>query len=152
MKRSGDIQNNLGYILNWDLRTKFEKKKKEEDYVDNDGAGDIVMQRSTAYGRRGNGMSTITEATEGSVTSGKGGTAIRPSLANRRGRRTPATRAIRICAHPHPPRQIAYPAGRRGFISVLLHGRRGWRLEITESPVTEIMAGLLPKENANITI
>jgi len=66
-------QNDLGYMLNWDPCAKFEKK--EDDDSTNRAAG-VVVQRPTpaAQGvvhQGNNNMSTIDEATEGSMTSGE---------------------------------------------------------------------------------
>jgi len=65
-------RSDLGYMMNWDPCAKLEK---EDDSTggSNDKAGGVVVQRSTAQSNQGNNMSTIVEATEGSMTSGEGG-------------------------------------------------------------------------------
>mmetsp|Transcript_43343 Transcript_43343/g.76015 ORF Transcript_43343/g.76015 Transcript_43343/m.76015 type:complete len:730 (+) Transcript_43343:645-2834(+) len=58
-------RNNLGYMMDWNPCAKLEKK--EEDSTNSSRAAGIVVRRP-AQGSQGNNMSTIDEATEGSMT------------------------------------------------------------------------------------
>ncbi|KAL7533279.1 hypothetical protein ACHAXR_005138, partial [Thalassiosira sp. AJA248-18] len=71
-------RNDLGYMMNWNPLG-IDPSQKKEDEEDSSNSSrvrtGIVVQRSTAAqnNSQGNNMSTIDEATEGSMTSGEGG-------------------------------------------------------------------------------
>ena len=66
-------KNDLGYMMNWNPFDKFEKKEDDDasDSSNRETAGGVVVvQQSTAA--QPSNMSTIDEATEGSISSGEG--------------------------------------------------------------------------------
>ena len=68
-------KNDLGYMMNWNPFDKFEKKEDDDasDSSSREAAGGVVVvQQSTATQSSNNNMSTIDEATEGSISSGEG--------------------------------------------------------------------------------
>jgi len=68
-------KNDLGYMMNWNPFDKFEKKEDDDasDSSSREAAGGVVVvQQSTAAQSSNNNMSTIDEATEGSISSGEG--------------------------------------------------------------------------------
>ena len=80
-------KNDLGYMLNWNPFGKFEKRDDEDEELEDNSsssgtkvaeAGVVVQQSTTTSAAQGmhnnnnNNMSTIDEATEGSMTSGQG--------------------------------------------------------------------------------
>lgn len=69
-------KNDLGYMMNWNPFDKFEKKEDDDASVDSSSreaaGGVVVVQQSTAAQPSNNNMSTIDEATEGSISAVEG--------------------------------------------------------------------------------